>query len=173
MKIWALLAKAVDAPARLSEGFRYFTYRRTFKIHPEFHFKGRLIYLFGPGQLELGPDSYLGSFSSINATAGCSVIIGKGCAISHNVRIYTMTDDADQIFDGRASRKTRIGNVRIGDFVWIGANVFIGPGVTIGDNAVVGANSVVVKDVPELCIVGGVPAALIRTKRGSNTRSAS
>ena len=34
--------------------------------------------------------------------------------------------------------------------------------VTIGDNSVVAPNSVVVKDVPENCVVSGVPAKIIR-----------
>lgn len=37
-------------------------------------------------------------------------------------------------------------------------------GVTIGDNAEVAPNAVVVKDVPENCIVGGVPAKIIKVK---------
>jgi maltose O-acetyltransferase len=163
---WLLLAKAADLPARLFEAIRYFAYRRMFEIHPSFKFKGRLIYLFGPGRIKLGVESYLGSYSSINAAAGYSVQIGKGCSVSHNVRIYTMTDIADQVFDGESTPLKRVGSVTIGDFAWIGANVYIGPGITIGANAVVGANSVVVSDVPERSIVGGVPAKLIRTKSG-------
>ncbi|MFY9945929.1 MAG: acyltransferase [Exiguobacterium chiriqhucha] len=41
----------------------------------------------------------------------------------------------------------RIGDVRIGDEVLIGANVTILPGVTIGDRAVIGAGAVVHRDV--------------------------
>lgn len=45
---------------------------------------------------------------------------------------------------------------------WLGANVIVLSGVTIGENTVVGAGSVVTKDVPPKCIVGGVPAKVIR-----------
>jgi len=34
--------------------------------------------------------------------------------------------------------------------------------VTIGDNSIVAAGAVVTKDVPANCIVGGVPAKIIR-----------
>ena len=45
---------------------------------------------------------------------------------------------------------------------WIGAAATILPGVTIGENAVIAAGSVVTKDVPNNCIVGGVPAKFIK-----------
>lgn len=52
--------------------------------------------------------------------------------------------------------------VRIGNDVWIGGNVTILPGVTIGNNVIVAAGAVVNKDVPDNCVVGGVPAKIIR-----------
>ena len=56
-----------------------------------------------------------------------------------------------------------IAPVRIGKGVWIGApNVSILPGVTINEYAVVAAGAVVVKDVPALTLVGGVPAKPIK-----------
>lgn len=52
--------------------------------------------------------------------------------------------------------------VTIGNDVWIGANCTILPGVTIGDNVVVAAGAVVTHDVPDNCLVAGVPARKIR-----------
>ena len=52
--------------------------------------------------------------------------------------------------------------VTIGNDVWIGGNVTILPGVTIGNNVVVAAGAVVTKDVPDNCVVGGVPAKKIK-----------
>ena len=52
--------------------------------------------------------------------------------------------------------------VHIGNDVWIGGNVTILPGVTIGNNVVVAAGAVVTKDVPDNCVVGGVPARKIK-----------
>ena len=51
----------------------------------------------------------------------------------------------------------------IGNNVSLGANVtIIGP-VHVGNNVTVAAGAVVVKDVPDNCIVAGVPAKIIKT----------
>ena len=52
--------------------------------------------------------------------------------------------------------------VTIGNDVWIGGNVTILPGVTIGNNVVVAAGAVVTEDVPDNCLIGGVPAKKIK-----------
>lgn len=54
------------------------------------------------------------------------------------------------------------GNIEIGDNVWIGDKVTILAGVTIGTNSIVGANSLVTADVPPNCVVGGIPAKIIK-----------
>ena len=54
------------------------------------------------------------------------------------------------------------GGVRIGNKVWIATNAIILPGVTVGDGAIVAAGSVVTRDVPEKCMVAGVPARVIK-----------
>ena len=91
------------------------------------------------------------------------ISIGKNCAISHNVKIYTNSYDSNSNFNV-INKKTHQGNVIIGNGVWIGVNVVIIPEITIGDNVVIGANSVVTKDVNKNTIVGGVPAKIIRMK---------
>jgi len=53
--------------------------------------------------------------------------------------------------------------VRIGDGTWIGHGAVILPGTTIGKGVVVAAGAVVRGEVPDHCIVGGVPAKVIRT----------
>lgn len=44
----------------------------------------------------------------------------------------------------------------------IGANTTILPGVTIGNHCVVAAGAVVTKDVPPYCLVGGIPAKILK-----------
>lgn len=57
---------------------------------------------------------------------------------------------------------TSKGPVVIGDNVWIGEGAAIMPGVTIGRNCIIGANAVVHKSFPCNCVIGGVPARIIR-----------
>lgn len=88
---------------------------------------------------------YGGSSVVIHARA----IIGKNCNISPCVTIG--------------------GRSRIYDVPVIGDNVFIGGGVKvlgnvkIGNNVVIGANAVVIHDIPDNCIVAGIPAKIIKT----------
>jgi maltose O-acetyltransferase len=151
-----------EALHRWHEEYRYLQYRSRYQIAPSFRFNGWEILFYGEGQIVLGEESYIGRGSSIQSGAGSAVTVGRACAISHNVRIYTTSNLADQDFSGE--RRKEVAPVSIGDNVWIGANVFINPGVSIGSNSVVGANSVVTRDVEPNSIVGGVPARLIRYK---------
>jgi maltose O-acetyltransferase len=143
---------------------RYDYFRKRYQIKSNFGFNGIDIRIYGEGQIELGQDSYIGNYSTMAVTKGRKIVIGNNCHISHNVRMYTSSNDPDQDFTKPKSKAPKAGDIIIGNGVWIGANVFINPGVVIGDNSVIGANSVVTKDVAENTIVGGVPAKLIRHK---------
>lgn len=51
----------------------------------------------------------------------------------------------------------------VGDNVEISAGArVIGP-VRVGNNVIIGANAAVVKDVPDNCIVAGIPAKIIKS----------
>ncbi len=76
--------------------------------------------------------------------------IGKKCILEQNVTI------------GGRSGLTVL--PQIGDNVLIGAGaIIIGP-VKIGNNVQIGAGAVVVNDVPDDCVVIGVPAKIIKRK---------
>ncbi|MBB1194695.1 acyltransferase [Flavobacterium sp. SOK18b] len=141
----------------------YSVFKKKYKINNTFRFNGNGILFYGDGEIHIGENSYIGELSTIQAVKGNKVKIGKNCQISHNVRVYTSTDIADQDFSLK-NRLVKNADVIIGDFVWIGANVFINPGVEIEDNSIIGANSVVTKSVKANTIVGGVPARIIRQK---------
>lgn len=55
----------------------------------------------------------------------------------------------------------RIGNVTIGNNVFVGAESVILPNVTIGDNTIIGANSTVSRSIPENSVAAGSPAKVI------------
>lgn len=67
-------------------------------------------------------------------------------------RVYILCHDAST---KNTLGYTKIGRVRIGNNVFIGANTTILPGVTIGDNVIIGANGVVTKDIPENSVAIG------------------
>ncbi len=54
--------------------------------------------------------------------------------------------------------------VKIGNSVIIGYRAIILPGVTIGDYCSIGAGAVVTKSFPSHCVIGGVPAKVIKTR---------
>lgn len=88
------------------------------------------------------------------------VTMGDNVWIAPNTLITTINHPISP-----AGRRKHLGiskPITIGDDVWIGGNCTILPGVTIGNNVVVAAGAVVTKDVPDNCIVGGVPAKKIR-----------
>ncbi|MGA9173452.1 MAG: acyltransferase [Thermoactinomyces sp.] len=79
--------------------------------------------------------------------------IGRNSIIGYNSTILTHEYLIDEY---------RLGEVKIGDHVMIGANTTVLPGVTIGDHAVIGAGSVVTKDVPPHAFAAGNPIRVIR-----------
>lgn len=88
------------------------------------------------------------------------VRIGDFCMIGPNTIITTVGHPLSP-----KKRREKIANskqITIGNDVWIGGNCTILPGVNIGNNVVVAAGAVVTKDVPDNCIVAGVPAKVIR-----------
>lgn len=170
-RLVALGARAYELARDLHWKHTTDTWRARYDLDPAFRFNGHGSLLYGDGDIVAGPNSYIGHVTFVQAAAGHAVRIGRGCRISHGIRIYTSTPDADA--DQLAPVVgTRSGDVVIGDGAWIGAGCYIGPGITIGENAVVGANSVVTRDVEPWTIVGGVPATLIRAKTSKPTSTA-
>ncbi|MCR5808704.1 MAG: acyltransferase [Clostridiales bacterium] len=85
--------------------------------------------------------------------------IGKNCHIAPNVGVITTNHD---IHDPR--RHVPGKDITIGDNCWVGMNSVILPGVVLGENTVVAAGAAVTKSFPEgHCVIGGVPAKIIKT----------
>lgn len=75
-------------------------------------------------------------------------------------RVHILCHDAStKMFLGY----TKIGNVKIGNNVFVGAGSVILPGVTIGDDVIIGANSTVTKSILSNSVVVGSPAKMICT----------
>jgi len=93
------------------------------------------IYIQGTGEL------YFGDYTIIGQNSGI---------LSGNHDIYN--------YKKLVPLKTKIGS-----YCWIGMNSIILGGVELGDRTIVAAGSVVTKSFPEgYCIIGGVPAKLIK-----------
>lgn len=89
------------------------------------------------------------------------VYIGDYCMIGPNTLISTVGHPLTA--EGRRNKMANSAPVHIGDDVWIGGNCTILPDVTIGNNVVIAAGAVVTKDVPDNCVVAGVPAAIVKS----------
>lgn len=95
------------------------------------------------------PGQYIQAINGISI--GRNVRMGPGVKLisaSHNLNDFSKHDPAEPI--------------TIGDNCWISANAIILPGVKLGEHVVVAAGAVVTKSFPDNCLIGGVPAKIIK-----------
>lgn len=86
---------------------------------------------------------------------GDNVLIGAYVQIidhNHGVKVGKIIRD----------QSAEIGEVVIGNDVWIGAGAKVLMNCHIGDGAVIGANAVVTGDIPPNAIAVGIPARVIK-----------
>lgn len=86
------------------------------------------------------------------------ITIGDDVTLASNVRI--LAHDAST---AKTGVKTKVGIVRIGNNVFIGADTIVLCNTRIGDNVIIGAGSVVTGDVPSNSVYAGNPAHFICT----------
>ena len=84
--------------------------------------------------------------------------------IADSVSIRDTDHEFSKLYEPMINQGIKTAPVIIKDNVWIGYGAVINKGVTIHSGAIIGANAVVTKDVPENCIVGGVPAKVIKQR---------
>lgn len=97
-------------------------------------------------------------------SAANEVIIGDYSIFAPNVYLSDSAYEYREVGvpimkQGLASVDNRI---VIGAHAWLGINAVVYGDVVIGKGSVIGANSVVTKSVPDYCVAGGQPAAVIR-----------
>jgi len=130
-----------------------------------------------PGH-NLGPDTVL--------SIGDRCVVGRGSHIVAHQRI----DIGDDVYTGPyvyitdqnhgySDPLTPIGRqmpvnkpVSIGAGSWLGAGAIVLPGTQIGRNVVIAAGSVVRGQVPDRCVVAGVPARIVRQHTTSGWEAA-
>ncbi len=108
--------------------------------------------------VRFGWDCHIGCINKI--VIGSNVLFASRIYISDH--FHGKTDrDYLEIFPLERELVSK-GPIIIKNDVWIGEGVIIMPGVQIGKGSIVGANAVVTKDIPDYCIVAGVPARVIK-----------
>jgi acetyltransferase-like isoleucine patch superfamily enzyme len=127
----------------------------------------------------LGRRSVVESFCCINNAVGdviigdhtrigihCTIIgpvcIGSHVNLAQGITVTALNHNFEDITQRIDQQGITTKPIVIGDDVWIGANSVILPGVTLGSHVVVAAGAVVTKDVPDNCVVAGVPARVIK-----------
>ncbi len=99
---------------------------------------------------------------------GGTITIGDRVLLAPDVKLYTGSHSLNARErwvlgeDGKYRLITRVAPITIGDDVWIGGDAVVLPGVRIGSNVIVAAGAVVDEDVPDNCVVAGVPAKIIK-----------
>ena len=130
----------------------------------------------------------LGLFSPFYCEYGVNIRVGRECFVNYNcvfldVAPITLEDNVwiganvtlatpmhPYLSEERISREYPDGEhdleyakpITLKKNCWICSGAVISGGVTVGENSIVAAGTVVTKDVPDNCIVGGVPAKVIR-----------
>jgi acetyltransferase-like isoleucine patch superfamily enzyme len=146
--------------------------------------------VFGEGWITVGQDTLIGALVTLSAgivpgqdlgpdpvlRIGDRCVIGRGSHIVAHQSIeigddvwagpYVYITDQNH---GYADPDMPIGRqlpvnraVTIGAGSWLGAGVVVLPGARIGRNVVIAAGSVVRGEVPDRCVVAGVPAKIVR-----------
>lgn len=118
--------------------------------------------LLGPRGVRVGKRTVVGTDSLLDGRGGLT--IGDDVDIAPRVNIWTLDHDPSS-----PTHETRAGAVNIEHHAWIAAGATILPGVRVAAGAIVGAGAVVARDVEELEIVGGAPAAHLGWRKNDLT----
>ena len=111
--------------------------------------------------VKIGKNVYLGYGVMIDKLFPEMVTIKDNAAIGDDTIInsHAIVPSPSRV---RKIYPLRVAPVTIGEGVWILPRVTITLGVNVGDEAILLSGAVVTKDVPPRCMVGGVPAKVIK-----------
>jgi acetyltransferase-like isoleucine patch superfamily enzyme len=110
-------------------------------------------------RLTMGARSTIGQRCYIDARGG--IRIDSNVSVAREAALLTATHIPDAPnFAGRVLP------IHLHQRCWIGLRALVMPGVNIGEGAIVGAGALVTSDVDPYTIVSGVPAKVLRKRRG-------
>ena len=127
----------------------HFFYKKSIPVLPRiFRFLIFLLYNSDiPSSVVIGKNTLFGH-SGIGVVIHQDAIIGEDCVIGQGITI-----------GGRSKNPTV---PIIGNKVYIAAGARVLGAIKVGNNVIVAPNAVVIKDVPDGCIVGGIPAKILK-----------
>jgi len=115
--------------------------------------RGSRFMVHSGGRAKLGYNTMIADECFISVAT--SLTIGRDCLFARGTQI--IDDDGHQI----DNRNTKLPIV-IGDHVWVGSRVTLLKGTDLGAGCVVAAGAVVAGKFPPNCLIGGVPARVLR-----------
>ncbi len=147
--------------------------------------------IFGEGRIAVGERTTIGPLATISVgmpsqiglrgdpviTIGDRCMLGKGIGIvghddiaigddiwtGHYVYITDQNHGYEDVTRPVGTQMWKNEPVAIGDGCWLGHGAVVLPGTTLGRNVVVAAGAIVAGiDVPDFCVVAGVPARVVR-----------
>lgn len=122
----------------------------------------KLVTISASAKIFIGKDTGLNGTSIVARSK--KIIIGQRVAIAPNVVI--MDSPFHKIWPpferNNYSGKELDTDIFIGDDVWISTGCIILPGASIGNGSVVAARSLINKKFPKNCLIGGIPAKIIK-----------
>jgi len=114
-------------------------------------------------ELVIGDDVWIGQQGFFHSAGG--IQIGSRVGIGPGVRIITSFHREEGRERPILDSTVEFAAVTIGADSDIGVGATILPGVRIGRGVQVGAGAVVTADVPDYCVVAGVPARVLRDRQ--------
>jgi len=119
---------------------------------------GSLKYL-GKG-IKIGNNVGLGTHGYFGAAGG--IEIGNDTIIGNYVSYHSENHIFDKIDTPIRLQGVSHKGINIGNNCWIGAKVTFLDGATVGDGCVIAAGAVVIGEFPDNCIIGGIPAKILK-----------